>query len=167
SAAKGSPSQVMHGRSIAGIQMKQCLEGFSGASMIAGAVQSNCQEISGMALGWKQVNGFAKRRYRGGAFLLVEKQDAKIEIGLRHFWVHGDGAGVFGASFIRSLQRRIDVGELKVRVRKFGLVGDDSLQRSNGRLEVFIVDIALSFLEQIDNKNFESAIAPLQRVIAD
>ena len=36
-----------------------------------------------------------------------------------------------------------------MRVRKFGLFGDDSLQRSNGRLEVFIVDIALSFLEQI------------------
>jgi len=48
-----------------------------------------------MALRRKQFHGFAKRRYRGGILLLIEKQRAEIEISLGHFGVDGDGALVF------------------------------------------------------------------------
>jgi len=80
-----------------------------------------------MALRGKQVNGFAKRRYSGGILLLIEKQHAEIEIRLGHFGIDSDGTGIFGPSFVGSFQGRVDIRKLKVRVSKFGLVGDDFL----------------------------------------
>src|SRR5438552_9095018 len=102
-----------------------------------------------MALRGKQVHGFAKRRYGGGILLLIEKQHAEIEIRLGHFWVDGDDACVFGAGFVSSFQGRVDIRKLKVRVSKFGLVGNDFLQRCNGRLKITFVDVALGFIEKV------------------
>src|SRR5712664_707070 len=146
---KGRPTQVIDGREIVGIQMEQSLEGFRGTRAITRAVLRDCQEIPGTALCRKQLNRFAKRRHSAGILPPVKKQHAEIEVCFGHFRVDSDGARVFGASFVRVLQRRISVSELKVRVSEFGLIGDDFLQRNNGRLEILVVDISLRFIKQL------------------
>src|SRR5437762_3049948 len=51
--------------------------------------------------------------------------------------------------FVGSFQGRVDIRKLKVRVSKFGLVGNDFLQRCNGRLKITFVDVALGFIEKV------------------
>src|SRR5258708_7749997 len=129
--------------------MEQGLERFRSAGPISRAVQRNCQKISGPVLCRKQFNRFAKRQYGRGVLLLIQKQHAEIEIRFGHFWVDSDGACVFGPGFVSSLQCRVDVGELKVRVSELRLVSDNSLQWRDRRLKIALIDVALGFLQQI------------------
>src|SRR5260370_35130189 len=87
--------------------------------------------------------------YGRGAFLLVEREHAKIEISPRRFWVNWDGGCAFGASLVSFLERGVDVRKLKMRVSEFRLVGDNLLQRRNGGFEFLLVNEALRFIEQV------------------
>src|SRR6266403_214883 len=146
---KRAPPEVIDGRNVVWIQMQQRLEGFRGAGSITRTVLRHCQQISGTALRREQFDSFAQRRYGSGVFLLVEKHHSQVEISFGHFWIDSDGSYVFGACLVRFLERCVDVRELKMRVSKFWLFGDNLLQRLNRRFKIALVDVPLSLIQKV------------------
>ena len=56
---------------------------------------------------------------------------------------------VFGAGFGDTLESGIGVGELEVGPGDVRFFDEELLQRRNGRFEIILVDIALSFVEEV------------------
>ena len=104
-----------------------------------------------LPLPWHQLDSFAERGHsailRRRAFMHVKKP--KIEIGLGHFGIDGDGALVLGASLVGFHQRGVNVSKLEVRVSEFGSFADKLLQRRNGGFEFLFVNEALRFIKQV------------------
>src|SRR6516164_4791970 len=111
--------------------------------------QRDCQEIARAAFRGKQLDGLAQRRNRPGVFVIFEKQHAQVDVGGGHFGIEPNGALVFGLRLLGLFERRVNVGKLKMAVGKVRLIGEDLLERRDGRLKLFFVDIALCLVEQI------------------
>ncbi len=68
-------------------------------------------------------------------------------VGFCHLGVERNRALVLDASLFGLFQCGVNVSELKVRVSKFGLVGDNLLQGRNGGFKFLLVNVALRFIQ--------------------
>src|SRR5271163_2062936 len=124
--------EVECGFSVSWIEMHGALKGSGGTGEIVRTLLSDTQEEARTALARLQLDDFAQRNNGGGGIAIFGKEDAEVEIGFRHFWIDGDGAFVLCAGFRDTLQSRVGVSKLKVRVGYVRFFDQKFLQRRDG-----------------------------------
>ena len=85
---------------------------------------------------------------RGRGRVAVHQHQAKIQVRGGHFRVQRDRAGKFGFRILRTLQSRIRIAKLKMRVGIVGTLRDVFLKRLQRRREIHFVDRVFRLLQQ-------------------
>ena len=143
------PAQVLKRIDVVSIEMQERLERLGGAGAITRAIQRDREQIAGAAFCGKQLDGLAQRRNRSGVLVVFEKQHAQVHIGGGHLRIERSGALVFSLRLLRLVQRGVNVSKLEMAIGKVGLIGENLLKRRESRLKLFLVDVALRFVQQI------------------
>ena len=98
-------TEMRHGLGVVGIEVRSGFEGCVAPAASPERSKAQAQQETRTALRGQKIHGFAKRRDRRGGVLL-EEENAQIQLRFGHFRIERGGLFVFRAGFVGAFQSR-------------------------------------------------------------